>query len=109
MKHPSLAFGLPPRMARRFASIARIGVAAALALLGLAIVVGGLGLDRDGTIGTLIFPTLGIATLLGGVGAFLAGVVAMLGEHDRSVGTVLATVAGALLGWFMIVEMFIEG
>ena len=109
MKHPSLASGVPPRTAHRFASIARIGVATALAPRGLAIVVGGLGLDWDGAIGAVIFPTLGVATLLGGLGAFLAGVVAMLGEHDRSVGTILATVAGALLGWFMIVELFIEG
>src|SRR5688572_2211998 len=109
MKHPLLAFDLPPRTAHRFASVAKVGVAAALALLGLAIVVGSLGLDRDSTIGTLIFPALGILTLLGGVGAFLAGVVAILGDHDRSVGTILATVAGALLGWFMLVEMFIEG
>lgn len=57
----------------------------------------------------MFFPTLGIATLLGGVGAFLAGVVAMLREHDRSAGTILATVAGALLAWFMVVELFVEG
>ncbi len=109
VKHPPLAFGLPPRTTHRLAPIAKIGVAKALAPLVLAIAVGSLGLDRESTIGMLTFPTLGVATLLGGVGAVLAGLVAMLGEHDRSVGTILATVAGALLGWFMIVELFIEG
>jgi hypothetical protein len=109
MKYSTLAFGSPPTTARRFASIAKLGVAAALALFGLAILAGGLGLDRDGAIGTVIFPTLGVLTLLGGVGAFLAGIIAIFREHDRSVGTILATVAGALVGWFMIVEMFIEG
>jgi hypothetical protein len=109
MKHPSLASGLPTPAADRFVFIAKLGAGAALAALGLAIVVGSLGLDRDAMIGTLVFPTLGVMTLLGGAGAFLAGVVAILGQHDRSVGTILATVAGALLGWFMIVELFIEG
>jgi hypothetical protein len=109
MKHPALAFDLPSATTRRFAPIAKTGVAAALVLLGLAIVIGSLGLDRDSTIGTLIFPALGIMTLLGGVGAFLAGLVAMLGEHDWSVGNILATIVGALIGWFMIFELFIEG
>ena len=109
MKHHSLAFDLRPRTAPRFASIAKIGAASALALLGLAIVAGSVGLDRESTIGGLVFPTLGIATLLSSAGAFLAGGVAMLREHDRSAGTVLATLAGALLGWFMIVELLIEG
>jgi hypothetical protein len=108
MKRLSLTFGLSPRMVRRYASIAKFSMAVVLALLGLAIVVGSSGLDRDGTIGTLIFPTLGILTLLGGVGAFLAGVVAMHREHDRSVGTILITIAGGLIGVFMIFEMFLE-
>ena len=109
MKHPALAPGLPTPPAHRLASFAKIGVATALASLVLAIVAGSLGLDRESTIGTLIFPTPGIVTLLGGVGALPSGVIALLWEHDRAVGTLLATGAGALLGWFMIVEMIIEG
>jgi hypothetical protein len=109
MKHPSVTFDPSSRTYHRFASIAKIGVATALAALVLAITAGTLGLNRDGTIGTVVFPTLGVVTLLGGVGAFLAGLLAMLREHDRSGGVIVASVVGALLAWFMIVELFIEG
>jgi len=99
MMHLACIVDSTPQGARR---------SAAIALVGLAIVVANL-FDRDGVVGDIVLPALGIATLLSSAVAFLAGVVALLREREWSVGTILATLAGAFLCLLMMSELFIQG
>jgi hypothetical protein len=97
-----------PRSTRQFGFVARLSAAASLTLIGLAIVTGSLGVDSEDTIGSVLFPALGVAALVAGASAFFTGVAAILRDHDRTAGTIVVAIGGALLSWFMIVELLIE-
>lgn len=104
MTHPSPTSDSDPHKTFRFGAIAKIGAVVAIVLVALVIVFANF-VDREGVVGDLILPVLGIGTLLSSVAGFLAGGVALLRERDRSVSTILATLAGALLGLLMISEL----
>lgn len=104
MTQLSRMFDSAPHTSPRYAAIAKIGAVVAIVLVALVIVFANF-VDREGVVGDIILPVLGIGTLLSSVAGFLAGGVALLRERDRSVSTILATLAGALFGLLMISEL----